>query len=321
MKKGKSYIIIFSITVAFAFLYLFNYNLTAERKEKEYYNISVITRFTDSESFEIIRQGMEQAANDMRAEMTYISLAEYNSCEEQDELLKREFNNGADAIIISAADSDYIVPTVNSVSSRIPVISIESNVNTKTVKAFYSADNYNMGKALGEKVADEIGENDKNIVILQGTAKSTSISDREKGIIDVLSKEGINTITVPVKDMNTSKPYFFDNLVFEYKPDVIIATETEVLEKTATYFQGVNGWKGRIYGIGVTGRIASYLEKELISAIVVQNEFNIGYLGVQAAVSSIKNDKIKNAEIDYKVVDSENMYTTECQKLIFPFIR
>lgn len=321
MKKGKSYIIIFSITVAFAFLYLFNYNLTAERKEKEYYNISVITRFTDSESFEIIRQGMEQAANDMRAEMTYISLAEYNSCEEQDELLKREFNNGADAIIISAADSDYIVPTVNSVSSRIPVISIESNVNTKTVKAFYSADNYNMGKALGEKVADEIGENDKNIVILQGTAKSTSISDREKGIIDVLNKNGIDTITVPVKDMNTSKPYFFDNLVFEYKPDVIIATETEVLEKTATYFQGVNGWKGRIYGIGVTGRIASYLEKELISAIVVQNEFNIGYLGVQAAVSSIKNDKIKNAEIDYKVVDSENMYTTECQKLIFPFIR
>lgn len=321
MKKGKSYIIIFSITVAFAFLYLFNYNLTAERKEKEYYNISVITRFTDSESFEIIRQGMEQAAIDMRAEMTYISLAEYNSCEEQDELLKREFNNGADAIIISAADSDYIVPTVNSVSTRIPVISIESNVNTKNVKAFYSADNYNMGKVLGERVADEIGENDKNIVILQGTAKSTSISDREKGIIDVLNKNGINTITVPVKDMNTSKPYFFDNLVFEYKPDVIIATETEVLEKTATYFQGVNGWKGRIYGIGVTGRIASYLEKELISAIVVQNEFNIGYLGVQAAVSSIKNDKIKNAEIDYKVVDSENMYTTECQKLIFPFIR
>ena len=37
MKKGKSYIIIFSITVTFAFLYLFNYNLTAERKEKEYY--------------------------------------------------------------------------------------------------------------------------------------------------------------------------------------------------------------------------------------------------------------------------------------------
>ncbi len=321
MKKGKSYIIIFSITVAFAFLYLFNYNLTAERKEKEYYNISVITRFTDSESFEIIRQGMEQAAIDMRAEMTYISLAEYNSCEEQDELLKREFNNGADAIIISAADSDYIVPTVNSVSTRIPVISIESNVNTKNVKAFYSADNYNMGKVLGERVADEIGENDKNIVILQGTAKSTSISDREKGIIDVLNKNGINTITVPVKDMNTSKPYFFDNLVFEYKPDVIIATETEVLEKTATYFQGVNGWNGRIYGIGITGRIASYLEKELISAIVVQNEFNIGYLGVQAAVSSIKNDKIKNAEIDYKVVDSENMYTTECQKLIFPFIR
>ena len=136
MKKGKSYIIIFSITVAFAFLYLFNYNLTAERKEKEYYNISVITRFTDSESFEIIRQGMEQAAIDMRAEMTYISLAEYNSCEEQDELLKREFNNGADAIIISAADSDYIAPTVNSVSTRIPVISIESNVNTKNVKAF-----------------------------------------------------------------------------------------------------------------------------------------------------------------------------------------
>ncbi len=321
MKNGKPYIIFFIITLTFSFLYLISYKFDINNIKKDYTKISVITRFTDTESFGIIMQGMEQAANDMKAEITYISLAEYNNADEQNELLKRELNNGADAIIISAADSDYITDTVNNISLRIPVIAIESTVNTNKINGFYSADNYEMGKMLGEKILSEMNSSDKNIVILQGSPRSISICERENGLKDVFSKQGINIIPILIDDMNTSKPYFFDNLVFEYKPDIIIATETEVLEKTASYFYSMDKWNGKIYGAGTNGKIASYLEKEIISAVVVQNEFNIGYLGVQAAVSSVNGEAIKYADIDYKIIDRENMYTKECQRLIFPFIR
>ncbi len=321
MKNGKPYIIIFIITLIFSFLYLMLYKIDIDNNNKEYTKISVITRFTDTESFGIIMQGMEQAASDMKAEITYISLAEYNNADEQNELIIREFNNDADAIIISAADSNYITETINNVGIRIPIIAIESTVNTNSINGFYSANNYEMGKALGEKILSQMNSDDKNIVILQGSPKSTSISEREKGINDVFYEKGINIITVPIDDMNTTKPYFFDNLIFEYKPDIIIATETEVLEKTASYFYSIDGWNGKIYGAGTNGKIASYLEKEIISAIVVQNEFNIGYLGVQAAVLSVEGKSTKYANIDYKIIDRKNMYTKECQRLIFPFIR
>ena len=321
MYKKYKYLVLFSIAVSFLFFYLVTYNVEDIRNKKDYYNISVINRHTNSRSFEIMMQGMEQASNDMKADITYISLTEYNNVEEQNQLLKREYDNGVDAILISAADSDYLVPTVNEISIKIPVISIESNVNTQNITAFYSADNYKMGEVLGKRILSEITNEDKNILILQGSINSYSLCEREKGIIDILSKNGIIVNTIPFIGVDTSKPYFFENLIFEYNPDIIIATETEVLESTASYFQNNDKWNGKIYGIGVTGKIASYIEKDIISAIVVQNEFNVGYLSVKGAVSAIKGERVKTADIDYKVVDSKNMYTKECQKLIFPFIR
>ena len=47
-----------------------------------------------------------------------------------------------------------------------------------------------------------------------------------------------------------------------------------------------------IYGTGSTSKIISFLEDKVINATAIQNEFNIGYLGVKTAVSIKLMEKI-----------------------------
>ena len=64
-----------------------------------------IARGIKTESWSTIEQGIEQAANDLNVEITSIYLSSENNVEEQVALLKREVQNGADAVMIAPVNS------------------------------------------------------------------------------------------------------------------------------------------------------------------------------------------------------------------------
>jgi ribose transport system substrate-binding protein len=77
----------------------------------------------------------------------------------------------------------------------------------------------------------------------------------------------------------------------------------------------------KVYGTGSTSKIISALEEKNINATATQNEFNIGYLGVKAAVDKLEGKKISNSTISSTIVNTDNMYSKENQRLLFPLIR
>ncbi len=62
------------------------------------------------------------------------------------------------------------------------------------------------------------------------------------------------------------------------------------------------------------------MEKDVIQSLVVQNPFSMGYLGVKYAVDAINNADIpQRVDTGSTVIDKNNMYLPENQKLVFPF--
>lgn len=54
----------------------------------------------------------------------------------------------------------------------------------------------------------------------------------------------------------------------------------------------------------------------------MQNDFGIGYLGVKAAVDSLKKRPVAPATVvEHRMINWKNMYDPENQRLLFPFIR
>ena len=75
------------------------------KRYEEPIQISFIARGIKTESWSTIEQGIEQAANDLNVEITSIYLSSENNVEEQVALLKREVQNGADAVMIAPVNS------------------------------------------------------------------------------------------------------------------------------------------------------------------------------------------------------------------------
>lgn len=63
------------------------------------------------------------------------------------------------------------------------------------------------------------------------------------------------------------------------------------------------------------------LETGEVDALVVQNPYAIGYLGVETAYRLLNGQKLPAPEIDTStmLVTRENMYTEESQRLLFSF--
>ena len=102
--------------------------------------------------------------------------------------------------------------------------------------------------------------------------------------------------------------------------DVLVTFERDILEELAQ-IKKENKLELELYGMGRTNKILSYLEEDIINSVAVQNEFNLGYLGVKIAVDKLNNKDTSSKTIDFSIINKSNMYWDDNQKILFPFIK
>ena len=99
MKRSKKInLIVLLILLFISFILLFCDLFFRDRNKT--YQISVIASGKSDESFMILKEGAEQAALEMNANIRFIFLSKDNDEKEQIELIKRESNNEVDALLI-----------------------------------------------------------------------------------------------------------------------------------------------------------------------------------------------------------------------------
>lgn len=325
MKKRKKQIsIILFLLVVLSFLLLLSDTLLSE-KDKKIYNISIITRGRTSESLTIMKEGIDQAASEVNANISFITLSEENSVEEQKELITREIKNKADAIIISPVDYEKMAEPIENAMKKVPVILIESTVKSEKVLSNISCDNYKIGVSLAEEMV-QMGNTRSNIAIVKNNLECSSVKERYDGFMSVM-KNTENSCTF--WEFSGQKQVTYNeakNFIKENDVDAVVTFDAGILELIAEAKKDlsvVNKEKAavEIYGTGSTSKIISFLEDKVINATAMQNEFNIGYLGIKTAVGMINRKHIDNGTISSTVINTQNMYSEDNQRLLFPLIR
>lgn len=320
--KRRRIFTFFILILTISFIILFSDLLWAE-KNKEIYKISVIIRSENTESWSIVKQGMDQAGLDVNADISFITLSEENSVYEQTNLIQREVSNGADAILISPAHYEEMVKPIEDAMGKIPVVLIESSINSIKKLPYISCDNYELGVKLAES-AIQMGNTRSKIAVIESSLDCSSIRDRYNGFMDTIknSKNICNIIKFTAEDeiLDGSAEELFKKDIY----DVVITFDSRTLEYFAQVKSDLNKVdevKAEVHGIGSTSKILSLLEENIINSTAVQNEFNVGYLGVKTAVDMINGEKVKDSVIESTIITMRNMYSNENQRLLFPFIR
>lgn len=324
-KRRKQISIILFILLVLSFLLLLN-DTVLSGEDKKIYNISIITRGKNSESLMIMKQGIDQAASEMNANISFVTLSQENSALEQEELIEREIKNKADAIIISPVDYEKMAEPIESAMKKIPVILIESTVKSERVLPSISCDNYKLGVSLGEEMI-KMGNTGVNVSIVKNNLECSSVKERYDGFMSVMENTN-NTCTFWEFSGEKQDAYYNQakKLLDNNDVDVVVTFDSGILEvvaQTKKDLSSVNKDKKsvEIYGIGSTSKIISFVEDKVINATAMQNEFNVGYLGVKAAVDTINGKNVNNSTISSTVINNQNMYSEENQRLLFPFIR
>lgn len=322
-KIGIFIILFFLLIISFSVLVD---DTLSNQKNRKIHNISVITSGRNSESLMIMKQGVDQAASELNIDVSFINLSQDNNMEEQKELIDREIKNGVDAIILSPVDYEEMAGTVEEAMKKVPIILIESTVDLDKTPPTIASDNYELGELLGEQML-EMGDMGKKVAIIKNNLECSSIEERYEGLMSVMNEVNNTYIFWSISNDNEVNYYNeIKNLLESNDVDVVVTLSTNMLEYVAEVKKDPNIIANeksaiKIYGTGSTSKIIAFLEEKTINATATQNEFNIGYLGVKAAVDKLEGKKVSNSTISSTIVNTDNMYSKENQRLLFPLIR
>ena len=110
--------------------------------------------------------------------------------------------------------------------------------------------------------------------------------------------------------------------LFSEPVDIVVALDNSALETAVDAFTSLRLSDVRLYGVGCSDRTIYYLDRGVIRAMVVPNDFQMGYLAVADAVGRISAPNIPmiHREISYDVITRSNMYDSRNETLLFPVI-
>ena len=325
MKIRKKYVfIILFIIMALSSILLLNEEIWANN-DVIIYEISVITSGKSNESLMIMKEGIEQAASEMNVNISFITLSEENNVEEQKKLLDREVKNGADAILIAPAVYEGMSDEIESARKKTAVILIDSNIKTEENIPYIGCNNEELGASLADEVI-KMGNTRGKIAIVNGNLGYSTVMERYNGFMSAILKSNnyVEFIDILLDEKDSYDKVL--EVLNKKEFDAIVTFDVKTLELLAQCKKDINALneeqiQTEIYGTGGTSKVTSFLEDDIIKATAIQNEFNIGYLGVKMAVDIINNKYVENTLIYSAVIDKRSMYTEENERLLFPLIK
>ena len=139
---------------------------------------------------------LEMAARISGVQIRFVS-ADDNSYRQMEQI--REFvREGVDLLVVSPNQTSTITSAVEEAyDAGIPVILFDRKIDSDKYTAFIGADNVEIGRMMGQLMADLL-EGEGQVVEIQGLAGSSPADDRHKGFMEALSEHpGMKLLAAP----------------------------------------------------------------------------------------------------------------------------
>lgn len=292
--------------------------------QKQKLNIAVIVKSTTSQFFKSVHSGANAASKEYNIELSFMGPENEEDYQTQIDMVYKAIENHVDAIVLSSIDYHKLIkPVEEAMDKGIPVIIMDSDVNTEKVSSRITTDNRSAGTMAGEAIiAQEQGE--IVVGIINFDANTANGQERENGVLDEIEgSERVQSIyTTNVQSNILSATEGTKRLLMEH-PDInTVVTFNEWTTLGVGYAIKEVSLMEEVFVIGFDNNPISVgmLETGEIDSLIVQNPFVMGYLGVQQAQQVAHKKPIENPITYTKtvLVHKENMFDKEIQKIVFP---
>lgn len=317
-KRGKLLILFYLIFLIVLFL-MCSTDLIIREPEKEVYQIAVIIEDVRDDNYSNFRKGMDQAAIEYNADVHFITLYEKLDAAQQMELINREEQDGADALIVVPVDEKSVLEAVNRKQISIPVVLLGTEAAEEKTAGMILINYREMGELLAEKMKERIPDDCQILLLEEAGWQSYMSRNFLEGAAAKLKEAGYSC---RITEMGEGERYTIN---FETLPDrktVLLAGDPETLSKASDILAGDSVPSDRIaglYGRGTTQSVLYDLDQGFITGICVTDEFSRGYFSVSRAIEALeKKSGQEPLVMDSYYIEKEDLREPEYEKILFP---
>lgn len=312
--KVLDWLIIAVLLLVLVITFIITFSWNHEQPKKK---VSVVISDSMNDRWIAMRQGMEQAAADNNIILNFVSSERFDSISEEITMIEKEINNDVDGIVFEPIAGDGYEKLLSNRIGGCSIVLLRSDISPENVYPSVELDN----NSIAEKLYTEIINNHPeglaghNIVVIAGHTSQLAVEER----IDYLKgKPDFEAATKEWMHVDT-----FEEAIKDESIDIMVAMGDYETEKVIDFVtENHLEDSTEIYGIGYSEKAIYYLDSGTVTSLVLTNEFNMGYLSIEM-VSKQMNRGNKNKELidEIFVVNKENLFNEEYQKILFPQVQ
>ena len=290
------------------------------------HSVALVAKSTQTEFWLSVFAGAEAAATEYNVKLTIVGPETEEDYETQNQMVAQAVADGAEALVFSAIDYENNAVAIDDAAGQgVRIVAIDSNVDSSAVSTYIGTDNYAAGQ-MAARAALERVEGELKVGIINYDISSANGQERQRGAADIFQESGRAELVAVINTLAEAGQAQEDTAALLKKHpeiNVLLAFNEPTSVGAAEAVENL-GLSEQVFLVGFDSNVITIdgLQEGSVDALVVQNPYAMGYLGVESAyklLSGQSGELEQTVDTSTQIVDRENLFSSDSQKALFAF--
>ena len=294
--------------------------------ETEQYSVALVAKSTETEFWLSVFAGAEAAATEYNIRLDITGPETEEDYEAQNRMIAEAVSAGADALVFSAIDYENNASAIDAAAEAgVKVVAIDSSVASGMVSTYIGTDNHAAGRMAAQAALDGV-EGQLTVGLVNYDISSANGQERELGARELLGESGRAEVVAVINTLAEAGQAQKDaEAMLREHPEInVLIAFNEPTSVGAAYAVDSLDLSESVFLVGFDSNVATVdgLQDGCVDALIVQNPYAMGYLGVESAYKLLSDggEELETVvDTSTQIVDRENMFTMDSQKALFAF--
>lgn len=295
--------------------------------------LALIPMGSTDEFWKSVHAGGVQAAQKLDVNIIWQGPIRRDDRTAQIDVIENMIVRGVKGIVLAPIDNMALrAPVEDAYRNKIPVVIIDSNLESDKSISFVATDNYKGGIMAGEHMIKLLAGKGR-VAMLRNVEGSASTDNRERGFLDTLKKApGIKVVSSNLYAGATTETAYkaSENLLAPLKSassevaldGIFCPNESSAFGMLRALQDGGLTGKIRLIGFDASQKLIEGVQKGHIDALVVQDPVRMGYLGVEKLVEYLQGKTVeKKIDVPATLVTKANLELPSIKELVAPDLK
>ncbi len=284
--------------------------------------IGVVPKGTNSMFWRSVQAGVLAAGRDLDVEIRWNGPTKETDFSRQIQIVESMINGRVDGIVLSPTERMALAGVVERAADLgIPVTILDSKVATERYVSFVATDNHAAGLSGARRVSELLGGVGR-VAVIRDVPGASSIGERERAFESALREDyaGLEIVAEQYAMADRARALAVAETMLTAHPELdgffCSGEETTLGAARALRARGLAG-KVKLVGFDASPGLQQGLRDGVIDALLIQDTFRIGYLGVETVVQKLNGETPQRSiQFPARIITATDLDDPTVRKLV-----